>query len=358
LKRFRPLILTQYVRLEYLKAFAAALFFFIALVILVRLLDKDLKYFDEDISYLEAILVVIYQAPRRIMEVVPLATFLSTFFVLGRMAQNNEITAMKAAGVSLYRIITPILFSTFIICILFFFFYDQVASPANHRANQLEKQIPLRRSRNVVFKGQNNRDFFIQALDLENRTIDRMTIYEYNSYGALARLIFANSATWSPNYWHLVKGFIRTFDDGVEVSFERFAAKNIPRLEEPELFAGSDKEPSAMTIKELRRQIRYKQQAGQSTRVEQVRLHHKYAYPFAAFVVVLIGAPIAVRFGQAGFFAGLLMAFFLVFMYWGLSLATLEGFGENGKLPPVVACWGANVLYAVIGGILIWKTPK
>ena len=82
------------------------------------------------------------------------------------------------------------------------------------------------------------------------------------------------------------------------------------------------------------------------------------AYPFAAFVVVLIGAPISIRFGKAGFFAGLLIAFFLAFMYWGISLATLEGLGENGKLPPIVACWGANVLYATAGSILVWKTPK
>ena len=86
-----------------------------------------------------------------------------------------------------------------------------------------------------------------------------------------------------------------------------------------------------MKIGELRRQIQYKRSAGQATRREQVRLHHKLAYPFAAFVVVLIGAPIALRFGRAGFFAGLLIAFFLVFMYWGLSLATLEGLGENGR---------------------------
>ena len=351
-------ILTQYVKREYLRTFLIALVFFVALVILVRLLDKDVKRFDDDVSYSEAVQIVLFHSPRRIMEVVPLATFLAAFFVLGRMVQNNELTAMKAAGVSIYHILTPIFLSTFGICIIFVAFYNFVASPAYHRANQLQKRIPLRRSRNVVFKGQNNRDFYIQTLDLENRRIDRMTIYEFNPDGMLVQSIFADSATWSPNQWHLAKGIIRRFDGNREIGFERFDAKQIERAEEPELFAGSDKDPRAMTIGELSRQIRYKRRAGQPTRVEQVRLHHKIAYPFAAFVVVLIGAPISIRFGKAGFFAGLLIAFFLVFMYWGLSLATLEGLGENGKLPPVVACWGANVLYALIGVALIWRTPK
>ena len=351
-------ILDRYVLTEYLRSFVLALTFFIALVIVVRLLDKDIKRFEDHVSYIGAIQIVLYQAPRRIMEVVPLSSFLATFFVLGRKVQNNELAAMQTAGVSVYRILVPILASTLLICGIFAVFYNLVASPALHRAKQLQKNIPSRRSRNVVFKGQHNRLFYIQSLDLVRETIDRMTIYELNPNGTISQLIFADSARWSPNQWHLTKGFIRRFDDNAEVAFEPFVTKQINRAEEPERFAGSDKNPQAMTIGELRKQIRYKRMAGQTIRREQVKIHHKMAYPFAAFVVVLIGAPISIRFGKAGFFAGLLIAFFLAFMYWGISLATLEGLGENGKLPPIVACWGANVLYATAGSILIWKTPK
>ncbi|MCZ6677937.1 MAG: LptF/LptG family permease [Candidatus Poribacteria bacterium] len=353
-------ILDRYILTEYLRAFISTLAFFIALVIIVRLLDKDIKRFDENSSYITAIQIVLYQAPRRIMEVVPLASFLATFFVLGRKVQSGEIAAMQTAGISIYRIVAPLLVSTFLVCLIFVVFYNQVASPAYHRANQLQRgeKISWRRSRNVVFKGKHNRLFYIRDLDLEHATIDRMTIYEFQPNGRISQIIFAHTAKWSPNAWHLTKGFIRRFDGDGEIAFEPFVAKQIERAEEPERFAGSDKDLRAMKIGELRRQIQYKRSAGQATRREQVRLHHKLAYPFAAFVVVLIGAPISLRFGRAGFFAGLLIAFFLVFMYWGLSLATLEGLGENGKLPPAVACWGANVLYAILGIFLIYKTPK
>ena len=351
-------ILERYILTEYLRTFALALAFFIALVIIVRLLDKDIKRFDEDVSYLTAVQIVLFQAPRRIMEVVPLASFLAVFFIFGRAVQNNELAAMQTAGVSIYRLLIPILASIFLICIGFVAFYNLIASPAYHRANQLQKKVHLRRSRNVLFKGQHNRLFYIQNLDLENETIDRMTIYELDQNDEVTHSIFASSATWSPKRWHLSKGFVRRFDGASETAFEPFTTKQIERLEEPERFAGSSKDLRAMTIGELQRQIKYKRTAGQTTRREEVKMHHKMAYPFAAFVVILIGSPIAIRFGGAGFFAGLLVAFFLVFMYWGISLATLEGLGENGKLPPIVACWGANVLYAIIGGVLIWKMPK
>ena len=351
-------IIERYILIEYLRTFALALAFFIALVIIVRLLDKDIKRFDEDVSYFTAVQIVLFRAPRRIIEVVPLASFLAVFFVFGRAVQNNELAAMQTAGVSIYRLLIPILASIFLVCIGFVIFYDLVASPAYHRAHQLEKKVRLRRSRNVVFKGQHNRLFYIQNLDLENETIDRMTIYELDQNDKLTREIFANSATWSPNQWHLSKGYVRHFDDTSEIAYEPFVTKQIERAEEPERFAGSNKDLRAMTIRELQQQIKYKRTAGQTTRREEVKMHHKMAYPFAAFVVILIGAPISIRFGRAGFFAGLLVAFFLVFIYWGISSATLEGLGENGKLSPIVACWGGNVIYAIVGSVLIWKMPK
>jgi len=352
-------ILDRYLLREYLKAFVIGLIFFIALIVVVRLLDYDLKKFDDDISYATAVKIVLFQAPRRLMEMVPIAGFVAVFFTLGRMVRNNEFTAMKAGGLSVYRLLTPILIATLIICCLFAVFYDQVASPVFHKANLLQNKVMPRRGKNVVFKGKNNRVFYSQRITLDAKEIDQLTIYEYdNTEDTLERITFADSATWTPNEWELTDGYIRHFERGVEVNYETFDTHVIERREDPERFIGSEKDPRAMTIKELREQIAYKREAGQISRKEQVKLFHKTAYPFATVVVVMLGAPIAIRFGRAGFFAGLVIAFFLSFIYWALSFATLEGLSENGTLHPFLACWGANVLYATVGSIMIWRTPK
>ena len=67
-------------------------------MIIVRLLDKDIKKFDDDIAYLTAVQIVLYQAPRRIMEIVPLAGFIAAFFVLGRMVRSNEFSSNESGG--------------------------------------------------------------------------------------------------------------------------------------------------------------------------------------------------------------------------------------------------------------------
>lgn len=351
-------ILDRYLLREYLRTFVVGLIFFIALIVVVRLLDYDLKKFDDDISYATAVKIVLFQAPRRIMEMVPIAGFVAVFFTLGRMVRNSEFTAMKAGGVSIYRLLAPILIVTLIICCLFAVFYNRIASPAFHQAHLLQNKVKPQRGRNVVFKGKNNRVFYSQRIALDDKEINQLTIYEYDAENRLDRITFANSATWTPNEWKLTDGYIRHFEEGVEVNYETFDTHVIERREDPERFIGSEKDPRAMTIKELREQIAYKRDAGQISRKEQVKLFHKTAYPFATVVVVMLGAPIAIRFGRAGFFAGLVIAFFLSFIYWALSFATLEGLSENGKLHPFLACWGANILYAIVGSIMIWRTPK
>lgn len=351
-------ILDRYLLKDYLKAFFVGFLFFSALVVVVRLLDKDIKHFEEGISYLTAVKIVLYQAPRRIMEIVPVSGFVAIFFVLGRMVRNNEFVAMKAGGISVYRILMPVIIVTLILCVFFAVFYDRVASPIYHEANLLQKKARPKHGRYLIFTGKGKREFYLHQISLDDKKINKLTIWESNETGDIDRIIFAKNATWTPTHWQLSNGDIRHFENGTEIGYETFDEKSIERHEDPARFIGSEKDPRAMTLKELKEQIAYKKEAGQISRIEQVKLHHKIAYPFAAVVVVLLGSPIAIRFGKAGFFAGLVIAFFLVFIYWAISFATLEGLSENGKLHPFLACWGANIIYGIVGTLLIWQTPR
>ena len=120
-------ILDRYLLREYLKAFVVGLLFFIALIIIVRLLDYDLKKFEDDISYITAVKIVLYQAPRRIMEMVPIAGFCRCLFhARTEWFGATNSPAMKAGGISVYRLLAPILIVTLIICGLFAVFTTEL----------------------------------------------------------------------------------------------------------------------------------------------------------------------------------------------------------------------------------------
>ena len=227
-------ILDRYLLREYLKAFVVGLLFFIALIIIVRLLDYDLKKFEDNISYITAVKIVLYQAPRRIMEMVPIAGFVAVFFTLGRMVRSNEFTAMKAGGISVYRLLAPILIVTLIICGLFAVFYNRVASPAFHEAHLLQNKVRPQRGRNVVFRGKNNRVFYSQRIALDAQKINQLTIYEYDAERSTqSHHLREIRDVDSLRTGKLTDGYIRHFEQGVEVDYETFDIYTLERYEDP-----------------------------------------------------------------------------------------------------------------------------
>ena len=108
-------ILDWYVLREYLRSFLGSFGFFVAMVIVVRLFDREISHLlSGDMTVSDAIKVVIYKAPARIMQVFPAAVSLATFFMFSRFIRNNELAAMKSAGISMYRVIFLISAATFL----------------------------------------------------------------------------------------------------------------------------------------------------------------------------------------------------------------------------------------------------
>lgn len=358
--RMEPLkILDKYILREYLRIFGLTLLFFVALVITVRLFDKELgRLLSRDISLRNSIKIILFRSPRRIVEVVPAASFLASFLMLGRLVQNNELSAMKSAGISVYRIISLIVVVMFIVSIITLIFNDQASSRGNLNARMLERRIRYQKNRDILFKDKEGKIYYIQILTLKNRVMRNVTIYDFYPDNELKSKTYAKLVTWHDHSWTLRDGWYRTFEDGREKSFSKFDVKIIHVDEEPKLLAESERYPSEMTYLTLARLVEYKKEAGQIVREEKVEMQHRLAYPFASLVVAIIGATLAIQFGKAGIAVGFLLTMFISFIYWGIAIATFEALGENGKLPPIVACWLANVLFGGIGAFLTWKVKK
>ncbi|MBC8462070.1 MAG: LptF/LptG family permease [Deltaproteobacteria bacterium] len=352
-------ILDRYILREYMRLFLLCLAFFAALVIVVMLLDKEIsRLLAKDRTIIEAIKVILYKAPGLIMRVpcVPAGASLAAFFMLSRFVRNNELAAMKSAGVSMYRIIFLLSAATVVICILAGIFNDRIVASANWRARVLEGRNRYHLIRNVIFKGKNNHMYYIQNVNLKTQTLINLTVYEFNTRDELTSETHAPLGIWSGNTWTLKDCVSRTFAEGKEIESSSLDVKRITVDEDPILF--TDKKPVEMTYATLSKLVKYKKEAGRVFRGELVEMHHKIAYPFAALVVILITVPLAVQYGRAGIAAGFLITMFISFMYWGIAIAIFEALGVNGVLPPAVACWASNVLFGAVGGVLIWKVDK
>ena len=232
--------------------------------------------------------------PSMIYLITPLGVLVAALVTFGVLSRSNELTAMKATGISLYRVMVPIvlLAATFAVAL---FLFDQSYLPgANRRQEALRSVIKgkpaqtfLRPDRKWIFgdqeAGQPGRIFYYQFFDPDHDRFANLTIFEFNPENfSLSRRIFASSAHWDPDLqqWILEQGWERRFDGEAISSYSQFSIDSFPEITEPpQYFKKEARQSQEMSFRELKRYIRDLGQSGFDTKRLSVQLNVKLAYP-------------------------------------------------------------------------------
>ena len=353
-------VIDKYLIGEFMRNFLACLGFFTALLLVVRFGEKEVGTFiARRMSFAASMESLFLQVPGYIIQIAPPSTLFAAFFSLGRMTQNNEITAMRTCGISLYRIFLPIFIVAMLVAISMMAFNDQVVTRATKRDTDLKgfnNQTPGTAT-NIVFFGSDNRIFYINSISLRDQRMEKLTIYEMDLNNSVKSQLDAKEASWIGYEWHLKHGIIRTNKDGIweETPFEE---KKISVKVDPEIIVKGSQGQITMPLTELSKLIKFKKETGQVVRKDLVGFHSRLSFPFACFVMAILGAPLFVMFGRSGVAVGFLLTMFISFIYWGVALAIFEALGDNGKLSPIMSCWSANMIFMAIGMIFVYKVKK
>jgi len=354
-------VIDRYVLWEFFRNFLFSLLFFTILILVIRFSEKEMgKYVSRNMSFSSSIFSLMLQIPDYIVRVAPPSALFATFFSLGRMAQNNEITAMKAAGISLYRVFYPVFIAALLIALFMIVFNDQVATRTRRKESEISGSYTKLSEypRHVIFESSGNRVIYISLMFLRNRNMQDVTIYEFDDNNNVKRETFAKRVFWSDETWQLSDVIVRNFNDEGGWDETTYDHKDIIVPEDPEIMAKGTRGLKEMSLSELSKLVKYKKAAGRVVRKDLVVFHDKISFPFACFIMAILGAPLFVVFGKSGTAVGFLLTMFISFLYWGIAIAVFEAFGNNGKLPPMLSCWLANFIFAAVGGVFIFKVKK
>jgi LPS export ABC transporter permease LptF len=347
--------------------------------------------------------------PYIVYNVTPYCVLVAVLITFGGLARSSEFTAMKATGVSLYRVVAPVLVLTAIIGIALFAFDESYLPAANRRQEALRNTIKgkpaqtfLRPDRKWIsgqsFAEQNpeaqvhpsaqlfaqgartpenrlttepptgvqkrsagpDRIFYYQFFDPDKNEFANLTVFEIDPTSfALERRIFASSARWDPSVdrWIFEKGWVRSFAGEAISSYEPFVLNTFPEIrEQPQYFKKEDRQSQEMSFNELARYIDDLRQSGFDTRKLSVQLNRKLAYPAITLVMALLAVPFALSTGKRGGVAGFATAILLAVIYLGVS-SLFEAMGGVNTLPPAVGAWAADVLFTIAGSWLLLRTP-
>lgn len=362
--------LHRYVFLQILAPFAAGLALFTFILLIARIMKLVEMVVNRGVPVLEILRVFSYILPAFLEVTVPMALLLACLLACGRLSADSEITAMKAAGLSLYQIAAPIaVFATLVfVASLFLSLY---ARPWGNSA--LKTAIfDLARTRATVGLKEHvfNDEFkglviYVEKIEPPGSNLQRILISdrrqpgEENTVVAKRGTLVAHESTRSVNL-RLFDGVIftsRASEQGYHKTDFNTYDVNLNLGEALGQMESREREPSEMPLPELRERIATESERGEPVRAERVELARRHSIPFAALVFAVIGVPLGLQPVRAVRSRGLAVSLVIILSYY-LMLSAAETLATQGKVPITLALWTPNLVLAAIGVVLFVRQAQ
>ncbi|MFL6389486.1 MAG: LptF/LptG family permease [Terriglobales bacterium] len=376
-----PLILDDYV----LRSFVSYLLLILSSLLVLFLVFTYFELLSDivrkKIPLLTQLEYLLNFVPSVLYQITPLAVLLTVLVMFGLMQKSNEITAMKATGVSIYRTVIPILI---IACTLAggLFVLDQWYLPyANKRVETLRNMIKgkpaqtyLRPDRKWIFGEskkrsdgtvENRKIYYYEAFDPDRNTFGSVSVFELNPRTfQMIKRVYAARARWAEHLakWTFENGWQRTWSNppgaDLQQDFRKFDVSTFAELNEPPTYFKKEVlQSSEMNYDELRRYIYDLQQGGFDVVRLRVQLQKKIAFPLITLVMAVLAVPFALSGGRRGALSGVVVALVIGVTYV-LTSSLFEAMGNVSQLPPLIAAWSPDLIFGLAGGYLIMKTPS
>jgi lipopolysaccharide export LptBFGC system permease protein LptF len=394
-----PLILDDYIMREYGANFALVLGSFSTLFLIFTFFELIGDIIRNRTALVTVGDYLLNLIPFILYNVTPLCSLVAVLITFGALAKTSELTAMKSSGLSLYRIVAPVLVLAAVIACALFAFDEFYLPAANRRQEALRSEIKgkpaqtfLRPDRKWIsgqsatpvaesgFRpigqlplglGSGNsvrsdrpggpaRIFYYQFFDPDKNVFANLTVFELDPRTfTLTRRIFAASARWDDrvNGWIFENGWQRTFAGETTATYQPYTLSTFPEIhEQPSYFKKEDLQSQEMSFGQLSNYIADLRQSGFDTKRLSVQLNRKIAYPAITLVMAILAIPFSLSAGKRGGVAGFAVAILIAITYLAVS-GLFEAMGNVNTLPPALAAWTPDLLFALTGGYLLLRTP-
>src|SRR5579872_3535751 len=363
-----PTLLDDYVLRDFFVYLGMILSTFLVLVVVFTLFELLGDILRNQVPPTVVAEYLLNVTPYLLYNVAPLVMLLAVLVTFGLMQRSNEITAIKATGTSIYRIITPVIVAAAFMAAALFF-ADQFYLPhTNKRQEALHNQIKgkpaqtyLRPDRKWIF-GQNNDIYYYQLFDPDRDQFGNLTVFQLDRASfTITRRIHADRARWNDNLnrWVYEQGWERSLRGSAIApdGYRKFEVSTFPEFPEtPPYFKKEVKQYTEMNYEELHHYIRDLQQSGFDVVRLRVELNKKLSYPLITLIMAILAIPFSLSAGKRGAVAGVAVAVSIAVFYTVVS-RLFEAMGNLSQLPPALAAWSPDLIFVLVGGYLILKVP-
>jgi LPS export ABC transporter permease LptG/LPS export ABC transporter permease LptF len=357
-RRQLSLLVDRYLARQFVVYFACGLTVATAIFIVVDLVETLSRYEPP----LRAVLAhFAYRLPAALHQALPIIVLVATVFLFMELERHHELTALKAAGLSVHRVSAPILILAGVVSVAAFVYQETAAPVLNARGDEIDRveirktATPGSQPRLHWYRWSDSEFVRVGQLDRERGQASGVTLIETDANFRMIKRHDVAQATWTPDGLQFGQSVLREFVDDEIVRTEW-------QSEQPVYLAasldalGAMQPPSAMTFMELRAYVRHLRESGQKVGTLLLYLHSKLSFPLMSLVLAILAVACAARWPRGGRLIGGTIAVVIAIAYWIVNSGALS-LGRVDLLPPIVAAWAANIVFGGIGISLFVRTP-
>lgn len=351
-------ILDRYILKSFIPSFLWCLSIFLFLYVIIDLFG----HIDEIIREKIALHLLLYYyatfVPLIFVQTSPMAILLATVYNLSSWNKNNELTAMKASGISIWKILKPILLVGFIVSVFTFIVNDKIVPKSTTLSVRIKEEliekktaVPEKTIENLAIYGKKNRIIYARVFDGAKNELKDVIIHEHDANQNLVSKISASKARYRNDRWYFFEVLTsKVNNQGQLIGNPRFYPERVIDIEErPRDFARREWRTELMDYRELSRYINlFKGGAKKTLNRLRVELYQKISFPLTSVVIILVGAPFAMHLRRGGMLAGVGVSIIISLLYYACFAISLA-FGKASILPPIIAAWLGNIIFGIYG---------
>jgi len=356
-------ILDKYLFSEFFYTFIGTVVMLVGILIISQVMDNMKTFIASKESTLHIYLFLFYNLPKMATLVLPMALMFSVCFVVGQFSTNKELVAAMAAGVSFYRIVTPIFVFGGFMWIFMLLLSEVVVRPFNTLAayeySLIQKGVGTKTDLvyQLHIKGKEG-FYYVYWYDAPTKSVRGGFNYiKLNQKNLAEYVISAQNAKYNEteNNWKLEKIEEIYFDEKMKVqSYTRYNEKIYNFPESADYFSKPRKKVEEMNLFELSAEIEVRKNKGVPFSDLEVERHAIFAVPIMCLIVVIIGAIAGAYTTKSAGVMSLGISVGVVFLYY-IMYSTGKSLGENGGIPPWVAVWSTSIFFFGVSYFLYKK---
>ena len=351
--------LVIYLYKKIIPLFFGAMIFFALVLNLVDLFMHIATYLQNNVTVKDIVMVMLYYVPKTIWYAVPVAILFSTSYSLSDMYANNELEALFASGVSLFRFTLPVLLLSVLLSFgLFAFENKYVVSTYGKKTtlqDQLLKKVTNENNNDVIVLSENGKIIYKARRYIEStkKLSDAYFVFR-DEDKTLLSIIYASTAFWDEEKerWNL-QGAIQYTPDGQGFKTSSVQAAYTQQLTESyTIFRKTNVDVQSVSAKDAKVYIDHLKKAGLPYHEQLSEYYKKFAFPFIVFIVVFLSIGLTGKTKKNVLLISLASCISASVLFYVTMMVTMV-FAKHGYISPFMGAWFPVIFYTIASVILL-----